>query len=64
MKVKVSELKKGDVFAPEQGAGWTAVGDAVTAAGVATCRVQYTGDGGIGTREWVDPDFELIVERA
>ena len=61
--VTVKNIREGDSFVRD-GNGWTATADAVTHAGQVSVQVQYVPDGGIGYREWDDPEMVLEVERA
>lgn len=59
--IKVREIKAGDVF-PGPG-GWVARKDAWTPFDSHTQAEVMFRDGGIGIREWMNPDHELQVER-
>lgn len=64
-QIAVKDIRKGDRLPAAGGhTGWTAENDAHTVSGVTMCEVQYHPDGGLGVREWDNPDLILMLERA
>lgn len=67
MEIRVTEIRKGDRLNTMPGeSGWTAISDAETIEGepsVVAVDVQYKPDGGLGTREWLDPNIHVNIKR-
>lgn len=64
MKVKVKDIKQGDVYSNPQGSGgWTALEDAVPVNGGVQLKVEHKPEGGRGFRVWTDPDHKLEITR-
>lgn len=63
MKVRVKELKPGDVFMQDGTPMWKVI-DAprVHPDGTVVCDVQFCADGGCESREWPNPDHTLEIE--
>lgn len=63
VRLKVDEIKAGDIYGPNGRVVWTAIEDAKRVAldGVYV-RVRYGDDGGLGTREF-DVGHELEIRR-
>lgn len=60
IQIAISEIKQGDIF----GSGdWVALEDASNLHDrYCSVKVQYR-DGGVGMREWEDPNHQIEVER-
>jgi hypothetical protein len=63
-ELAVKDIRKGDRLPSAGGhTGWTAQDDAHTVSGVTMLQVQYHPDGGLGVREWDNPELKLMLER-